>query len=82
MNQTCYTNKARKGLEKMPRAQAGKMHEALKELAAGNTAGKDIARLQGREGYRLRRGGYRAIYRLTREGIEVLRIMPRGGIYK
>jgi len=66
----------------MPRPQSIKMHAALSEIAEGKVEGKNIKKLQGREGYRLRRGGFRAIYRKGENGIEVLMIGPRGGIYK
>jgi len=69
-------------MEFMPKPQAMKMFRALAEIAAGKTTGKDISRLRGREGYRLQRGGYRAIYQKTANGINVVRVMPRGGVYK
>lgn len=67
---------------KMPKAQAIKMERALTEIAEDKTVGKDVKKLHGREGYRLRKGGYRAIYQTTSNGINVLQIMPRGDVYK
>lgn len=77
-----YTKKAQKGLMRMPRPQARKMHYALTEISNGNTKGKDITRLGGKEGFRLRRGGYRAIYQTTENGINVIVVKPRGDAYK
>lgn len=82
MEKTQYARRAVKGLVKMPRPQARKMHQALIEIGNGRTAGKTIKPLEGRDGYRLRLGGYRAIYQTTGNGIIVLRIGPRGDIYK
>ncbi len=66
----------------MPRPQAKKMHKALTEIANGKTREKSITKLHGEDGYRLRRGGYRAIYLATKNSIKVLRIKPRGDAYK
>ncbi len=82
MVKTQYTRQAVKGLAKMPRPQAKKMNQALIEIGNGRTAGKNIKPLHGREGYRLRRGDYRAIYQATENGIIVLRVGTRGDIYK
>jgi len=44
----------------------------------------DIKKLEGREGYRLRIGAYRALYRVFNDEliIEVFKIGSRGDIYK
>ncbi|MEX1237634.1 MAG: hypothetical protein WD994_05130 [Pseudomonadales bacterium] len=44
----------------------------------------DVKKLAGRQGYRLRIGGYRGIYKFEDEQITVLvlDVGPRGGIYK
>ena len=41
-------------------------------------------KLAGREGYRLRIGGYRGVYKIEGEQVTVvvLDVGPRGGIYK
>lgn len=82
MDKTHYTKRAQKGLLRMPQKQARRMKDALNEIGDGNADGKNIVRLQGRPGFRLRRGGYRAIYKATREGILVLDVGPRGDIYR
>ena len=58
------------------------MKEALQEIGNGDAGRKDIARLHGRPGYRLRQGGFRAIYQDVQVGILVLDIGPRGDIYR
>jgi mRNA interferase RelE/StbE len=42
----------------------------------------DIKKLQGRDGYRLRVGGYRILFRKQMDGIFVTTIAPRGQSYK
>jgi mRNA interferase RelE/StbE len=44
----------------------------------------DIKKLTGRDGYRLRMGGWRALYRMENDQliIEVVKIGPRGDIYR
>ncbi len=79
-----YTKKAIKGLRKMPRHHADNMRSALEQIAEGNLRGLDIRALQGRQGFRLRSGNYRAIYEIDGEQINVLVLDagPRGNIYK
>lgn len=82
MKQLQYTRRAVKGLRRMPRAQAAGMMKALSEIAQGNEQAKDIKRLVGTDDFRLRKGGYRALYCHTEKGITVLVVGPRGDIYK
>ncbi len=77
---------AAKALRKMPTRQRNRMRRALHEISLGNVDGKDIKRLQGREGFRLRQGRYRAIYQLNQHDetltVVVMNVGPRGGIYR
>jgi len=82
MEKTRYTKQAVKGLAKIPKHHAKKMHQALVEIGNGKVEGKNIKPFQGRDGYRLRQGDYRAIYQAAENGIIVLRVGPRGDIYK
>ena len=84
MGTVIYTKKAIKGLRKMPRHHAHNMRSALERIAAGDLRGLDIKALQGRQGFRLRSGNYRAIYEIHGEHINVLVLDagPRGSIYK
>ena len=55
---------------------------AFQDIEDGKTDGLDIKSLSGRDGYsRLRIGSYRAIYTVNME-IIVIRVGPRGDVYK
>lgn len=84
MHEVVYRKKAVKALRKMPQATAQRFTNAFSALAQGQHAGLDISKLAGREGYRLRIGDWRALYRIeeSRLVIEVLLIGPRGDVYK
>lgn len=77
-----YTTKAVKGLKKMPKKQAVKMREALKNIAADDLGSLDIKKLKGMDGFRLRIGQYRAVYTIDMVVMHVENIGPRGGIYE
>lgn len=79
-----YRRKALRGIMKMPRRSAQLFFDAFEKLARADREGLDIARLKGREGYRLRIGAYRAIYMIEHNQllILVLDAGPRGNIYK
>jgi mRNA interferase RelE/StbE len=79
-----YHRKALRGILKMPKRTAQKFFRAFEQLALENPAGLDVAKLKGRDGYRLRIGGFRAIYTFERNQllILVLDAGPRGDIYK
>lgn len=68
----------------MPKATARRFLRAFDALASGQPPGLDIKKLTGRTGFRLRIGGWRALYRVEKGQliIEVIKIGPRGGIYK
>ena len=68
----------------MPRHHADSFRSAFERIVAGDAQGMDIKALQGRQGYRLRFGDYRAIYEIDGEQVNVLVLDagPRGGIYK
>ena len=74
-----------KALQRMPVREARRVRGALDKLAQDpDRRDIDVARLQGRPGFRLRAGGWRVIFERierTRE-INVLRIGPRGDVYK
>ena len=74
-----------KALQRMPAREARRVRDALDKLAQDpDRRDIDVARLQGRPGFRLRTGGWRVIFERderTRE-ITVLRIGPRGDVYK
>ncbi len=80
-----FTKQADKALRKMPRNTAQLIRGKLDQLAEDPFArNPNVTRLQGRLGYRLRVGNWRVIYELEEDQliILVLRIAPRGGVYR
>jgi mRNA interferase RelE/StbE len=80
-----YRRQARNYLARLPRKAKSIIVEQLHKLAADpDDPSLDVDVLQGRKGYRLRAGQYRVLY--TREDgqliIEVVKIRPRGDVYK
>jgi len=84
MFRVVYKKKALKALEKMPKKITHQIFNAFDKLAESKEEGLDIKKLSGREGFRLRIGGYRAIYTQNGEQLIILILDagPRGGIYK
>lgn len=68
----------------MPDKLAMQFTSAFLQLADHHEFGLDIKKLEGREGFRLRIGGYRAIYRRLNDVmvIDVINVGSRGDIYK
>ncbi len=80
-----YRRQARNYLARLPLKIKSVIVNNLHELAANpDSPSLDIDVLNGRTGFRLRLGQYRVIY--TRQDdrliIEVVRLRPRGDIYK
>jgi len=72
-------------LLRMPRSTAKLIREKLEMIAADPYADHPNAKkLQGREGYRLRVGDWRVIYKIQSEQllIMVLKVASRGEVYK
>ena len=80
-----YKRQARNYLARLPLKIKSAIVDNLHQLAANpDSPSLDIDVLKGREGFRLKVGQYRIIYtrqndRLT---IEIVKIRPRGDIYK
>ena len=80
-----YRRQARNYLARLPLKIKSVIVNSLHELAANpDSPSLDIDVLKGRTGFRLRVGQYRVIYtrRNDRLIIEVVKIRPRGDIYK
>lgn len=80
-----YSKEAAKSLERMPRNMAQLIREKLEIIAVDPYADHPNAKkLQGREGYRLRVGDWRVIYKMQNEQliVLVLKIASHGEIYK
>ena len=85
MYKIAYTKEAARSLLRMPRNTATLIREKLETIAADPYADHPNAKkLQGREGYRLRVGDWRVIYKLQNEQllIIVMKVAPRGDVYK
>ena len=85
MYEILFTKQADRALRKMSRNTARLVREKLDQLAQDPYArNPNVTRLQGRPGYRLRVGDWRVIYELEddRLVIMVLKVAPRGGVYR
>ena len=85
MYEIFFTKKADRALRKMSRKTARLIREKLDQLAQDPYArNPNVTKLQGRPGYRLRVGDWRVIYELEddRLVIMVLKVAPRGGVYR
>jgi mRNA interferase RelE/StbE len=83
MSTVQYSRKAIKGIRKLPANVADQFRTAFQEIA-DNRGHWDVKKLAGREGHRLRIGGYRGIYKFEGEQVTVLGLDVglRGGRYK
>jgi mRNA interferase RelE/StbE len=73
-----------KELSQLPMNWQKRILVKIKDIAADPYARhNNVTKLQGREGYRLRIGGWRVIYELHDDRLElwVLEVGARGGIY-
>ncbi len=85
MYQLKYRRQARNYLARLPNQVKSKIVNKLHELQANpDYQNLDIDKLKGESGYRLRVGQYRVIYTRHKDQliIEVVKIRPRGDIYK
>ena len=73
--------KAAKYLTRLDSTSKSRIIEALKKLEAEPPEG-DIKKMQGKDGYRLRIGKYRALFDVNGDKIIVYDIDVRGQIYK
>lgn len=73
-----------KALSRIPANWQKRILEKIKEVAADPYAKhNNVTKLQGRDGYRLRVGDWRAIYELHDDSLQLwaLEVGPRGRIY-
>ncbi len=85
MYRIVFTKRADRTLRKMSRSGARLIREKLDQLAQDPYArNPNVTKLQGRSGYQLPIGDWRALYELEddRLVIMVLKIAPRGGVYR
>ena len=78
-----YTADALKTLRRIPRNTSDLIRRKVQEVAADPSSARNVKKLKGRDGYRLRVGDWRVVYDLD-AGVLVLIVVeigPRGGIY-
>lgn len=83
MHSIRYTADALKILRRMPRNTADLIRQKIEEVAADPAKARNVKKLKGRDGYRLRVGDWRVVYTIE-AGVLVLIVIeigPRGGIY-
>ena len=71
-------------LRKMPANEARLLRAKIQDLALDPLSASNVKKLEGRSGYRLRIGDWRVIFEVHEDvlAIAVLKIAPRGGVYK
>ena len=72
-------------LRRMPRNVAKTVVRKIDQLAVSPYApNNNVTRLKGEEGYRLRVGDWRVLYEIRDNVlvIEIIKIGPRGGVYR
>jgi mRNA interferase RelE/StbE len=76
------TARAKRDLERLDRAVADRVIRALERLA--DTGAGDVRKLSGtaEKEWRLRVGDWRVRFTCERGGIVVLRVQPRGRVYR
>jgi len=72
---------ANKQFNRLNEPLRSRIAEALDRLELEPPEG-DIKKLQGRDGYRLVTGGYRILFDIENDRIDVFKIAPRGDVYK
>lgn len=80
-----YRKEAVKYLRKMAKKDANRFLSAFEKIAKKETKGLNIKKFKQMEnGYRLRIGNYRALYKIHENEliIEVVKVGVRGDIYK
>jgi len=74
-------NTARKQFNRLNEPYKSRIADALDKLENEPPEG-DIKKLQGRDGYRATVGGYRILFDIENNRIDVFKIAPRGDVYK
>ena len=85
MYQIRYRSSAAKVLQRLPRNVAKTIVRKINQLAENPYApNNNVTRLTGEPGYRLRVGDWRVLYEIHDDTlvIEIIKIGPRGGVYR
>jgi len=72
---------AKKQFNRLNEPYRSRIAAALDKLEKEPPEG-DIKKLQGRDGYRVTIGGYRILFDIENDRIDVFKIAPRGNVYK
>ena len=75
------TKKAARQLDRINEPLKSRIIAALKKLEHDPPEG-DIKKLEGRDGYRARIGGYRILFGIEADAVSVYQISPRGEAYQ
>lgn len=76
--QVTYSRTAQKDLRKVPAKDREALSRKLETYA--ETGHGDVTKLQGRDGYRLRHGNWRALFEIKGD-ILVVKVAKRGAVY-
>jgi mRNA interferase RelE/StbE len=74
-------NAAKRQFKRLNEPHRSRIAEALDKLELEPPEG-DIKKLRGRDGYRLVVGGYRILFDIENDRIDIFKIAPRGDVYK
>lgn len=79
-----FSHEAAKAFLRMPREQAQRVRRKIDQLARDPFDMPNVRKLTEHPGFRLRVGDWRVVYLLVKDRlvIQVVRIAPRGEVYK
>ena len=75
------TKKAARQLDCLNEPLKGRIIQALRKLENEQPQG-DLKKLEGRDGYKARIGGYRILFDIESDTVLVYKIAPRGEAYR
>lgn len=82
MKSLVYMPQAVKALRRMPINTATRIRDKIEQYVADPASqANNVKRLQGRQGYRLRMGDWRALFNEDGVVVQITDIAPRGGAY-
>ena len=82
MKRVVYSRQAVRALLRMPANEATRVRAKIDQYARDPASlSRNVKKLQGREGYRLRVGDWRVIFDEDGTVIDIIDVGPRGGIY-
>ena len=83
MKAVTYAKKALKDLDAMPVNDSRRVRAKINQYAADpQSQANNIVKMQNETGYRLRVGDWRVRFDENDTVIEILRVLPRGQVYK